>query len=267
MRTIRSLLLTLVLGAGLAVPVSGQANTGTADSLFYRLASAQRAKVTRAELERSLAEIETVLASSGYSAELRARKQAEAAIIRQRLASGDIRPGDVILLAVVDAAAISRAYQVSVDTTVFIPTAGEVKLAGLLRSEVEEYLRKELDRYYVDPVVRADAQIRLGIFGGVNKQSFFITSTTAILPDVIMTNGGGPAGNYQQEKSEIRRKNEVIVDREAFVAAIREGRSLDELGLQSGDEIHIGAKRSGRLPILAALSTVASLSYLIIRIF
>lgn len=256
----------ICLALVLAAPISAQV-AGTPDSMFIRLASSQRAQVTRAELEASLRQIEAVLASSGYSDALKEQKEAEAAVIRRRLAEGDIRPGDVITLAVAGHDELSGEFTVTTDRTITPPGAGEIPMGNLLRSEVEDYLRQQMRRFVRDPLVRADAMIRIAIFGGVQRQGYFVVPASALLTDVIMTAGSGPSGNQQMEKSEIRRGERVIVDRDGFTEAIRGATSLDQLNLQAGDEIRVGQRRSGRLPILAALSTAASLSYLLIRIF
>jgi hypothetical protein len=107
------------------------------------------------------------------------------------------------------------------------------------------------------------------MFGGVQHQGFFVVPASALLTDVIMSPqaGGGPAQNQQLEKSEIRRDDRVIVDSEQFTAALRGANSLDQLNLQAGDEIRVGQRRTGRLPILVAISTLSSVTYLLFRIF
>lgn len=265
MRLATSTLIGLAVALA-AAPLTAQ-DTAAPDSLFIRLASSQRAQVTRAELEASLRQIESVLASSGYSDALKSQKEAEAAVIRRRLAEGDIRPGDVIQLAVSGHPELSGNFTVTTERTITPPGAGDIPVGNLLRSEVEDYLRQQMRRFARDPLVRADAMIRISLFGGVQSQGFFVVPASALLTDVIMEAGGGPAQNQQLEKSEIKRGDRVIVDREQFTAAIRGAQSLDQLNLQAGDEIKVGQRRSGRLPILAAISTAASLSYLLLRIF
>ena len=265
MRLANSSLIGLAV-ALIAAPLTAQ-DTTTPDSLFIRLASSQRAQVTRAELEASLRQIEVVLTSSGYSDALKSQKEAEAAVIRRRLAEGDIRPGDVITLAVSGYPDLTGEFTVTTERTIVPPGAGPIPMGNLLRSEVEDYLRQQMRRFVREPLVRADAMIRISLFGGVSRQGFFVVPASALLTDVIMEAGGGPANNQRLEKSEIKRGDRVIVDREQFTAAIRGGNSLDQLNLQAGDEIRVGQKRSGRLPILAAISTAGSLTYLIMRIF
>jgi protein involved in polysaccharide export with SLBB domain len=247
-------------------PVHAQ-DAAAPDSLFIRLASSQRAQVTRAELEASLRQIEGVLASSGYSDALKSQKEAEAAVIRRRLAEGDIRPGDVIRLAVSGSPELSGNFTVTTERTIVPPGAGPIPMGNLLRSEVEDYLRTQMRRFVRDPLVRADAMIRISLFGGVSRQGFFVVPASALLTDVIMEAGGGPSGNQKLEKSEIKRGDRVIVDRDQFTAALRGAQSLDQLNLQAGDEIKVGQRRSGRIPLFAAVSSAASLTWLLMRIF
>lgn len=253
--------------AAITGPLSAQNPAPAPDSLLLRLAASQRSQVTRPELEASLREIETILSSSGYSDALKTQKRLEADRIRSRLTDGDIRPGDVIFLQVANFPGLSGQVPVTADRTIVLADAGEIQIPPLLRSELEAYLRSEMRKYVRDPVVRALALIRISIFGGVQRQGFFVVPAQSALTDVIMTTAGGPAGNHQLDKSEITRGDRVVVDREGFNAALRDAKSLDELSLQAGDRIEIGQRRAGGLPILAVLSTVASLSYLIIRIF
>ncbi len=257
----------LTLGTMLALmgPLGAQATDP--DSLFVRLSSSQRAMVTRAELERSLQDIEIILASDGYSAVIKEQKSREADTIRRRLAEGDIRPGDVITLAVSGFPGLTGPMTVTTERTIVPPDAGPISVAGLLRSEVEDYLRKEMQKYVRDPLVRAEANIRIAIFGGINTQGYFIVPASALLTDVIMQSAGGPSGNQKIQDSEILRADMVILDQEGFKLAIREAKSLDQLNLQAGDEIRIGEKRSGRPPILAYVGALTTVTYLLFRIF
>ena len=264
------LLLGLVLSG--AAPVTAQvvATSGdNPDSLFLRLSASQRAMVTRSELEQSLSEIESILASNGYSETLKQQKQMEAATIRRRLSEGDIRPGDVISLAVVGFPGLTGDFTVSTDLTIVPADAGPIKVGGLLRSEVEDYLRQEMKKYVRDPLVRAAANIRIAIFGGVNRQGFFVVPASMLLTDVIMapTAGNGPSQNQKLEDSRIMRGDQVILDEAGFAAALREAKSLDQLNLQAGDEIRIGERRTGGTPILAYIGAISSVTFLLVRIF
>lgn len=260
------LLLALLALAG-APLAAQQVPQTTGDSLLIRLSTAQRAQVTRPQLEAALEEIERILASDGYSSALKEQKRAEADLIRRRLTEGDVRPGDVIVLAVANEESLTGAFPVGVERTITIPAVGEIPVDGLLRSEVEAYMLEQMKRFVRDPLVRAEAQIRIAIYGGVGRQGFFLAPASALLTDVIMQSAGGIAGNVKMDDSSIKRNDRVIVDKEQFQAAIRTGLSLDELNIQAGDEIHVGRQRPGTATkILGGISAAASLAWLITRI-
>jgi hypothetical protein len=257
----------LAVTALVTAPLTAQDPQTSPDSLMTRLASAQRATVTRAQLESALAEIEVILGSSGYSAAIKERKQAEADLIRRRLTQGDIRPGDVIVMGVANEPDLTGNWLVSTARTITIPAVGEIPIGNQLRSELEAYLTTQMKRFVRDPLVRAEPQIRIAIFGGVGRQGFFLAPANALLTDVIMQSAGGIAGNADLDKSSIKRAGTEILDREGFQAALRNGLSLDQLNIQAGDEIHVGEKRpSTWRNILGGVSAVASVTWLLFRV-
>jgi hypothetical protein len=101
----------------------------------------------------------------------------------------------------------------------------------------------------------------------VGREGFFIVSASAPLTDVIMGAAGGPR-NQNFEKSKIYRGDRVIMEGDAFVQAIRESKSLDQLNLQAGDEIRVGEKQGSTiLRALGVVSSLASATWLMFRIF
>src|SRR5690606_3444822 len=77
-----------------------QAALGSVDSLMMMLSGSRRAKISRADLERSRDEIRQTLDNSGYSGALRDARRAELTQIERRLTDGDFYAGDVIALQV-----------------------------------------------------------------------------------------------------------------------------------------------------------------------
>ena len=266
MRLMSRIALAIAVTIVATAPLAAQEPQTSPDSLLNRLASAQRATVTRAQLEAALAEIDMIIASSGYSAAIKERKRNEAALIRHRLTEGDIRSGDVIVMGVANEPDLSGAFPVTTSRSIIIPAVGEIQIGNQLRSEIEAYLTTQMKRFVRDPLVRAEPQIRLAIFGGVGRQGFFLTSASALLTDVIMQSAGGIARNTQLDKSSIKRNDVEIVDREVFQAALRTGLSLDQINIQAGDEIHVGQRRTGRWPVIAAITTVSGLIWSLTRI-
>lgn len=265
------LCLAMVGGAPLPAqqPVTTQA-LPPVDSLQMMLSGSRRAKISRAQLEASLAEIEAALASSGYSGALKVAREAEAQQIRRRLEEGDLYPGDVIALQVFGDPQMSNTYGVTPRRTIRIPgIPDEVPLTGLLRSEVEEYLQGVVSQYVRSPTVWAEPLLRVAIFGAVVRPGYFIVPSSLPLPDIIMQYANGPAPNADPSRGGIYRGEREVIPGEAIEEAIREARSIDALNLQSGDRIEYGARPSqgflGRA--VAIVGGAASLAWLLVRIF
>ena len=232
------------------------------------LGDSKRAQATRTELEAQLVEIDKVVASPGYSSRLRAAKRAEAQLIRERLAEGDIQVGDQVNLSVSgDSALSNRTFSVSAGRVLVIPGMADIALKGVLRSEVQAYLTERLKTYIKDPQVRAQTLIRHSIFGAVGKPGFYQVPAELLAGDAIMT-AGGPQGNAEPGKTVVKRAGVEILGREAFADALVQGRTLDQLNLRAGDEINVGAVgRRSILPYFQIIGPTTALIYLFVRIF
>ena len=229
------------------------------------VSNSQRSMVTRAELTAALREIDAQLASNGYSAALRDARRAQGDAIRDRLAEGDLHTGDLVRIDLVgDAAGLTGTYAVTPTRTILLPGGAEISMRGVLRSEIQPYLTEQLKKYVRDPIVKATTSIRLSIFGAIAKPGLYPAPADLLLGDAIMQIGGGPANNARFDKSQIKRAEKVVVDGPEFQAAIRQGRTLDQLNLQAGDEIIVAAKPSGStaLRVLGVLGSLGSLVFL-----
>ncbi|MFO7260824.1 MAG: SLBB domain-containing protein [bacterium] len=221
--------------------------------------------MSRESLEELLARYEQATRSTAYSDELRARARYEAALIRMRLEEGDFQVGDQIQLSVEGHEELTKTFQVAPGRVLILPVIGEIPLRGVLRSELEEHLRKSLARYIVEPRVHATSTIRISILGQVNQPGFYTVPSEMLLTEALML-AGGPAQNAELTKIYIERGNDRIWGGEALQAAIIEGRTLDQLNLRAGDRIIVPGNNQNRwntirdvlfvLPPVVALLTV-----------
>ena len=223
-----------VLGAA-AQPVNGQA---------VREWDSVRAYMTREALEDLREHLEKSASSSAYSATLRARTQEQAELISRRLQAGDFQLGDRIVLAVEDRPALSDTFTVDQGGVLTLPTVGDVPLTGVLRSELKQHISEFLGRFLREPVVRAQALIRIAIFGGVTRPGFYTFPGEALLTDAVMM-AGGPAGNAKIDEMRIEREEVRIWEGKPLQAAMVGGRSLDQLNLRAGDRIFIPQRGAG----------------------
>ena len=201
-------------------------------------------QLTRAELQEMLERYEATAASSSYSADVRAQARDEAALIHNRLAEGDLRVGDRIQLTVEGHPDLSSEFAVVSGRVLVLPALGEVPVAGVLRSELQDHLRREIGRYIRDPVVRARSLIRLEVIGAVVAQGFYSIPSDILVSDALMQ-AGGPAVNADVEKIRVERNRQVIWSSDRLRRAMQEGRTLDQLSIRAGDGIIVPERSTG----------------------
>jgi len=228
----------------------------------------RRAQATRAELEATLAGIEKVIASPGYSGRLRDGRRREADLIRDRLVEGDLQVGDQIELQVLGEEQFSGKYLVGAGRVLSLPAMPDISLRGVLRSEAQDYLTTHLARQVRDPRVLVLTNIRLTITGAVGNPGFYQVPADIMATDAIMVAAGGFAGTGDPNRTSIRRQGREIWSREAFQQAMIQGMTLDQLNLRAGDEITVGARPTAPLQtILLGVGALSSVAYLVIRLF
>lgn len=208
----------------------------------------RRAQATRAELEAALVELDKITSSPGYSGALRRAKEAEAAMVRQRLAQGDFQVGDQIEVAVVGDTGLTGTFTILPGRLVAFPNLPPISLEGVLRSESSEFLTAEIGKYVKNPQVLIQASyIRLAVLGAVSNPGYYNLPADRLISDAIMM-AGGPTVAANVNKSIVRRANREIIPREQMQAAVARGQSLDHLNLHGGDEIIVGGSVDAALP-------------------
>jgi protein involved in polysaccharide export with SLBB domain len=213
--------------------------------------------VSRAELEAAAARAETAARSARDSKD-RARLQAQATRIRTRLREGDFQPGHRILLAVYADSSLTDTFTVRADRQLLLPNLPPISVVGLLDSELESFLQKELSKYLRNPTVRAQGLLRLSILGSVGSPGFYSFPMDFLVTDAIME-AGGPGNDAKMDKSEIRRSGTVVVSKDAMQEAFRLGLTLNDIGARPGDELVVpGEKSSSRWQSIATVLGVVT---------
>jgi len=205
----------------------------------------QGVQMERSELRSLLERLEAAARSPAYSDHLRQRAQADADALRARLERGDLRVGDRIVLSVRGEPQLPDTLIVERGPRIVLPVIGPISLEGVLRSELESYLTRELGRFFQDPEVRARALIRLSIRGSVGSPGFFTMPADMLLSDALMR-AGGPAQDANLDEVRIERGDRTVLRGENVQDALVEGRTLDQLNLRAGDEIFVPARQGRR---------------------
>ena len=193
----------------------------------------------------------------------------EAAAIRARLARGDFVVGDRILLQVEGEPTLSDTFTVGLGAQLTLPLVGAVPLAGVLRSELHEYLTRRLAQNLRDPEVRTRSFVRLSIQGAVTHPGYYGVPADALLSDALMA-AGGTMQEANVARLRIERDGKPIWDGKALQQAIAEGRTLDDAGLVAGDQFIVrrrrGASAGEVVRLVGFLVTIPVTIYTLTRI-
>ncbi len=201
----------------------------------------QRVQMTRAALQDLLKRLDAAAASSAYSAAIRDHARLEAAIVRARLAEGDMQIGDRVYLQVDGEQQLTDSFTVGQGRILTLPIVGDVPLTGVLRADLEPHLRDAIGQYVRDPVIHVRSPIRIAILGEVMRQGFYLLPTQTVLSDALML-AGGPSHEAKLENLRIERGDQRVWEGQALQQAIAEGKTLDQLSLQAGDRVRVPAR-------------------------
>lgn len=196
-----------------------------------------RAMASRAELEGQLA--------AATDDDIRAA-------IQGRLTNGDLRPGDLVALSVVEESTLTDTFTVRPGQTLLLPNIPEFSVKGVLRSELQPFMAQKIAQYVRNPQVDAIALVRVAVVGSVGAPGFYTVPAQMPASQVVMV-AGGPGSQGDVNKVELRRGQEVILDKEDMAAAFAAGTSVDQLGVQGGDQFFVGNRPGG---LRGALQTV-----------
>ena len=204
---------------------------------------AQQARVSRPALESLLARYEAAAESPAYTEVLRAEARDQANLIRRRLAEGDFRPGDRLLVDVEGQTQLTDTFAVAANQQVTLPTVGVVELRGVLRSEVQQHIDTAVAQFIRDPRVTTRSLVRIQIDGAVGSPGYYLVDSDMPVAELIML-AGGQANEARLTATRIDRGEETIVSAERFQQALRAGATVDHIGLRDGDRMYVPGSRT-----------------------
>ncbi|MDH3734664.1 MAG: hypothetical protein OEU54_14135 [Gemmatimonadota bacterium] len=216
--------------------------------------------------EALTAQVDSLQSAIGMMERGNERTQAEMSMqaIATRLREGDVHAGDVVQLSVVGEERWTNAHTVTPIRTLALEAIDPIDVSGILHSELEEALSLELSRYLRDPRIQVDVLKRIGVTGYVGRPGFYTITGTSLVSDAVML-AGGPAGNSNVNTIQFRR---LGVPLDIPTNVVWQSMSLDDLGVQSGDEMYIpqGGSSLGRF-IIAALGIALTITLIAFRLF
>jgi protein involved in polysaccharide export with SLBB domain len=185
-----------------------------------------------------------------------------------------VGPGDAIRLRVWDAAqtasredlltAFSGDYTVDGNGDILIPRLGSFRVAGQEMSIIEKAIETRLSEISKRPVVVARPLIRVLVWGAVKQPGSYLAEPSSTLWEVIQL-GGGPDMSADLESIYVQRGTKKVVS--GLQEAFRSGRTLAQVGVQSGDILVVPFRRRLQLrTILEYTSYISTLVLLYLRV-
>ncbi|HEY7896314.1 MAG TPA: polysaccharide biosynthesis/export family protein [Gemmatimonadaceae bacterium] len=220
---------------------------------------------TRAELESEAAALEHQ-AQSASDAATRTADQTQAAAIRQRLRDGDFQVGDRIAIVVRGDSTLSDTAAVRTGRTIQLRSLPVIPLAGVLHSELQEYLTKQLAQYLKNPTVSVTPLVQIAVVGDVGHPGFFWVPSDLTLTDAIML-AGGPTQASDLNGTKILRDNKERLSDKQVQRAFASGSTLDQLDMRAGDQITVPDKpKRDWVRILQVTGALAAITVSIIAL-
>lgn len=184
-----------------------------------------------------------------------------AAAIRKRLVTGDFQPGERIWMHVDSEPALSDTFTVTTAGTVVLPSPvnHELPLRGVLRSELQGYLAQQLSQYLRTPAVRARALVRVSVQGGVVRPGYYAVPADALVADALMA-AGGTLPTAKPGNMRLERGGERFLQGKELSQAVAQGRTLDDLNVQDGDQLVVPKEGAGMGDNLRFLWVVVSIT-------
>lgn len=194
----------------------------------------------------------------------RAGNPLQAAAIRQRLRDGDFQAGDRILLTIISDAPHTDTVVVRSGPVIDLPGRAVLSLSGVLRSELKDRVTTEVLKYVKAVQVEVTPLTRIAVLGEVTRPGYFALRSDIPITDAIMI-AGGPTGSADIERSFVRRASREYRSAEETRLAVARGSTLDQLGMNAGDELVVGRQRQFISPSTSAVvGMIASLGALFI---
>ena len=183
-----------------------------------------------------------------------------ASVARDRLANGDFQVGDRIAVAVQGEPTLTDTFTVREGQVLRLPNLNDVALHGVLHTELQANLTRELTRIIEAPVVRATPLVRVAVLGQVARPGYYSAPADELVSDMLMR-AGGPTTNADLNKTVVRRGAETVYTAKAIQTAMAQGETIDQLDLKPGDQIVVAERPSSgsALRVLGVVAIVAGI--------
>lgn len=125
-------------------------------------------------------------------------------------------------------------YTIDSQGYVFIPVIGQVRVVGHNTDTLAKALKEKFSPFFQDPVIIVEPLIRVSMQGAFNRPGTYLVKPDASLWELVDL-AGGPSDNSNLKKMWVERSGRVVNN--SLLGSFEKGYSLQEIGIQSGDQI------------------------------
>jgi polysaccharide export outer membrane protein len=175
-----------------------------------------------------------------------------------------LQPGDGIKIILYHQAdSISGDYYIQEDGYISLPFLGKIKAADRNIDSIKFEINLKYSNLYKNPELTILAIMRINIFGEVRNPGFYYVTGTDKLSDIIAKAGGTTVDADLGDINITRQNKEIEINGEK---AIQNGSKLDDIGLQSGDQIYVTRKWFSGTTQTVLLSTMGVIASVVIAL-
>jgi polysaccharide export outer membrane protein len=167
-------------------------------------------------------------------APLAAQTPAGAPVITQGSAAYALRPGDIVRIDVWGQTEYSGQFQVDEEGMLHYPVIGSIRATDLTIGMLRDTLRAGLEELFTNPFVTITPLFRIAVLGRVQRPGLYTVDPTLSVLDIVALAGGAASGGNLNRIRVLRAgaTTQLSYEREALA-----GRSLQQIGVRSGDEV------------------------------
>jgi len=196
---------------------------------------------------RSLSLLVTALCIGTAAA---AQGQGQGPVVTAGISEYSLRPGDVLQITVWGQEAFSGRFQIDETGKFLYPVIGEIDTRNLTVSQLRDTVRTGLETLFNAPFLTITPLFRIAVLGKVMQPGLYTVDPTLTAIDVVALAGGPAPGGNMNRIRVLRQGQEASLSFEE--EGIR-GRTLQEVGVRSGDQVYVPRKAFTRDDLILLL--------------
>jgi len=164
-----------------------------------------------------------------------------------------LRPGDIVRIEVWGQQAYSGQFQVDERGILQYPVIGEITITNLTVADLRDRLREGLEAIFNRPFLTVTPLFRMAVLGEVARPGLYTVDPTLSVLDIVAM-AGGTSRNGDLNKIRLLRAG--AEERLSFQREGLQGRTLQEIGVRSGDQILVARRWLTRDDLVIVLQAV-----------